>query len=231
MQIPIEELVDVQDLDGLLANHHIVITGTTGSGKTKLQRRMAERSSRHVVFINSGGEPLRGFRTARTPRDVKRLIGLGVRKIQWRPPRMSKGENELRVLQEALGIIVNDLLGIGEKLRGGRDKADHWCSLFIDEAQRFAPKSRGGPVDTVFNEGRKYGVRCVLGTLRPAKVSHTALDLADLHIIFETNPNFTGKYWESCGVPFKEIQGELGGYRFVLVRNGRWAPFGKLKRV
>ena len=106
------------------------------------------------------------------------------------------------------------------------DNAPVWCVIVIDEVQNFTNKTGYmGPVEVLLAEGRKYGIRCVMASQRPARVSLEVLGQAEHAFVLELNPP-DEKYLRQAGYPIDEFrEWTAKKYHFVVLQVDRWAPF------
>lgn len=212
------------DLAGFLASGHKAVFGRSGSGKSRLEKYLYQNQPYIGVFVTPHDDLPQGDR-ARTPSEVKHLIARGRERIVWRAPKEDEVEGGRDAAVQQLGQVVRDLIAIGKKLMVG-EKAPVWCVLFIDEVHNFTSKvGYLGPVETVLAEGRKYGIRAVLASQRPARVSLEVLGQAEHAFVFELNPPDEG-YLARAGYPIDEFRTWTSQkYHFAVLQVDRWAPF------
>lgn len=227
MQVSSDRLLPgVSDVDTFLKRGHKGVLGKTRSGKSKLLEKWMDETTMAVVFVNPHRVPAKGFRLARTPADVVNLLGKGVRRIQWQPPREHEVEGGKAAVLRQYGELVAKLFAVGRRMFKG-DKAPPWLLFVTDECQLFCSKTGSiGPVEMVLTEGAKFGIVAANATQRPARASLEVLGQADVVAVFKLNPEDLD-YLRGRGYPVDEFMPWVleKPYRFVLLDGSEWVPY------
>jgi hypothetical protein len=229
------------DLWSLLQSGHKAVFARSGAGKSVIVKTLydAPPAPAVSVYVTPHKDLPRGHRLTSTSK-VLHAIQAGQRRIVWKAPRELEVEGGRDQVVHDLDVLVDQLLTLGEKMMRG-DKADVWCLMVIDEVQNFTSKTGYlGPVERLLAEGRKFGIRCIMVSQRPARVSLEVLGQAEHVFFLELNPpdeqylrragyvideftSWTAQRAAPCGVC-----GEAK-FHFVLLQKDRWAPFHAIK--
>jgi len=194
---------------------HILIIGATGSGKTYFATRYARRLP-FFVFVNTQEEhevSRVSDAVCYSVDEMKRDISEGATRIEFIP-----SENTSKAVLQ-LKEIRSYLFEVGNIIQ------KRWCTIFIDEADIYAPKS-GGDIDNFFKRGRKRGIQAVAITQRPASLSHSVITQCDLQVVFAFNP-YEMLYFDHYKIPVKDHSDWIEKrYHYLLIDS-----FGNVSRM
>jgi hypothetical protein len=149
---------------GDLMNPHIFITGITGSGKTYLAKSLMlklyailECIVIVIDFTGEYAELARLFSNGSSPTgEVEKRIEEGAECITY--INLSKLEEQEKV-DAAVGVL--DIVARKMRRRGYRE-GNRRIFVVLDEAWKLI--GRGGPLEVMIREGRKYGVGMVIAS-------------------------------------------------------------------
>jgi hypothetical protein len=227
--------VTYSSLRAFLERGHKATLGKTGAGKSVVMKWLYEWVPHPwvAIYVTPHDDLPPGHRM-RHPSEIRQLVAQGVKRIVWPVPKEDDIEGGRDAVMALLRVLVAALIRIGKRRMQG-DKAPVSFILFIDEVHHFTSKSGYiGPVERVLSEGRKYGIRAVLGTTRPARVSLEVLGQAQDVLVLKLDPPDSG-YLRRAGYPIQEIEewtdGEScpehpgGAFHVALMRGKQWEPF------
>ncbi len=214
---------------------HKAVLARSGAGKSRIVKMFHERHEHVGVYVTPHKDLPRGHRlTSTSQHKVLQVLNDGHRKLVWKAPRARRAEGGRDGVVEQLDDLVDALLELGEsQMPAGQDTTPTWCIVVIDEVHNFTEKTGyPGPVERLLAEGRKFGIRVICVSQRPARVSLEVLGQAEYVIILELNPP-DEKYLRLAGYPIDEFR-ELtawpkGRYWFVLMQKDRWCLFRALE--
>lgn len=175
---------------------HTDIFGRSSAGKTYLFREVVWRQTKkRIVFLNTQHE--HGFGPWIRKWDVRLLAQPGAR-VNLIGPRISAAENGNEGLKTLLARVVDDCFRVGE--RAAVDRSG-WVIIAVDESHLISPKgSPDDPLQRIYTNGHRHGVKGVTLTQRPALLSHTVLSQAPTHVLFDLD-DFELPYLRKYGVP------------------------------
>lgn len=181
---------------GLDLESHMVVNGRSSSGKTYFFREaIFARTKKRVVFFNAQRE--RGFGPEVHRWRVDLLAKPGAR-VNLCPPLLSSRENGNAAAVDLLARVVDDLIRVGDRV--AKDRAGR-VLLCVDEAHLYSPKgSPDDPVQRIATNGNRYGIKLCAITQRPAKLSHTVLSQAPVHVLFDLD-DYERPYLDQYAVP------------------------------
>ena len=184
----------------VLRGKHVLVIGSTGTGKTFWMSRIADKYLHRFIFVNPNLETVvEDICTAHydEPSDVLKGLLDGEIRIEFIPSEDSKTALEqLKELRLGLFEIAAEL-----NIASGT----WWLNVIIDEAQSFAWKGSREDVDVFFTRGRRYGIRSWALTQRPQNVSSTIINNVQTQVIYRTGPYET-PYFKSYRIPVEEHQ-------------------------
>jgi DNA helicase HerA-like ATPase len=195
----------------VLKGKHVLVIGSTGTGKTWWMAKVATRYLHRFIFVNVNlEEVVENITTAHyyEPSDVLEGLLNGEIRIEFIPSEDSK--TALEQLEE----LRKGLFGIATEL--DLSSGAWWLNFILDEAQSYAWKGSREDVDVFATRGRRYGIRSWFLTQRPQNVSSTIINNVQSQIIFRTGPYET-PYFKGYKIPIEEHLGWLKKkYQYLL---------------
>lgn len=204
--------------DVLNSQHHIMVNGETGSGKTTVGEYLHEYGAGYSIFVNIQHEPVVGREVARWGRREMAES----KKINFNP--------EISDAQyiRAVERITFELMEMG-KQHCEEYPRSHWVTLIVDEAPVFLPQGADNYLLQALRRGKRYGVRIILIAQNPVDVSKTARTQCHNHIIFELNA-YNRPYFKTHGMDYDEIKKLTMEKYFFTVWDGKtYSKRAKLK--
>lgn len=191
-----------------LTRGHSLVAGRTGSGKTYLSRLLISQWSGPVFSFDTQEEGLPGVEVSRSNslREVVEALKAGDHLV-YVPP---VGDDAARAVAAALcrAVIGRDWTRLGDGLL-----------LVFDEAAVYFPQDKPPREEilAIARRGRKWGIKILAITQRPADVSKGLVTQCVQHIVFQTS--WEGPYFRNYGVPSDQVAAKLqegGDYSFVV---------------
>jgi len=199
---------------------HVLVMGTTGSGKTFFAANYAALYYPRFIFVNTSLEEVVTQVTEITVREVDEVFDAleeGYNRIEFVP------DIDKEVAAEQLYEMRIRLFEIGHKL--GLKEGDFWITILIDEIQDFARKGTFNDCDNFFRRGRHNRVRVWGLTLKPQDISTTVLTQTEYQVIFISG-NFQRQYYRGHQIPYEEWLPWLHKeYHYVLLNQKEEACF------
>lgn len=171
---------------------HLMVLGTTGTGKTTYTNELHRTFPRVSLFIDTkGGTEFWGVRIRRLD-ELQRHLFAGRDKLIWDPPRRADGidwESADAQLLNLWGTVQR----IGQKAKWSHDRPP-WIQLIVDEAQRWEGmytgadlKQRRHPrtLQDMAAVGLGLGLRLVYVTQYPANLDTDTRDNLRTRVVFD----------------------------------------------
>jgi len=195
----------------VLRGKHVLVIGSTGTGKTFWMAKVANLYLHRFVFVNPNLEDIvENISTAHYYEPDEVLTGLqdGETKIEFIPDEDSK------IALEQLEELRRGFFEIAAEINP--PSGSWWLNVIIDEIQTFSWKGSRNDVDVFFTRGRRYGIRSWALSQRPQNVSSTIINNVQSQIIFRTG-GYESIYFRNYKIPVEEHQGWLKkSYHYLL---------------
>jgi len=184
----------------VIGGKHILVIGTTGSGKTYYIANLLYQYSDAYIFVNSSQEEevSRVCQIAVSdPEQIFNAFEEGYRRVEFipdiDPERAIEQLTEIRLWAFRIGLNTN------------LSEGSFWLTVAIDELQDYTPKRKSTDVNNYFRRGRHHKVRVIGITLMPQDVSTTALAQTENQVIFISG-NFQKPYFKGHGIPYETYE-------------------------
>lgn len=180
--------------------NHVLITGTTNSGKTTLAKYLFLSEPHKAIFFNTQLENIRGDTTLNYNTASNLLNTLKKENLVVYQPSGYK-----TVAAKELNYITDQIFKVGRVLKKGQ-RANHWVTIYIDEAHNFTYKqSPTDPLQKTAMQGIGHGIRLITISQRPAKISHDILGNTETHYIYKT-ANWDQPYLDTYKIPIESFK-------------------------
>ena len=197
-----------------LSGRHIFLMGTTGSGKTYAASYMAQFMDA-FIFINTQQE-LSASRQCQVeledPEDLQEALEDGYRGIEYVP---SFDRDEAR---EEVQVIREQLFEIGSEMKEQNPVLElpMWISVFLDEAQVYAPIMTHKDAEIIWTQGRGFGIRGIALSRQPQELSKEIVNNCEFELIFRLG-DYAYPYFTRFKIPIEEHQAWIDReYHFLL---------------
>ena len=197
-----------------LSGRHILLIGTTGSGKSFVASYMTKFMDA-FLFINVQEEKSASDACQvllEDPEDLQEALEDGYRGIEFVPSM----DRDTAI--EEIEVIRQQLFEIGSEMKLNADVLElpFWFNVFLDEAQIFVPKHTHKDAENFFTRGRGYGIKTIAITRAPQEVSSEVINDIEYQIIFKLG-QFAYPYFNSYKIPIEEErEWIMRQYHFVL---------------
>ena len=186
-----------------MSGRHILLIGSTGSGKTFAASYMA-RFMDAFIFINTQ-EELSASRECQIqledPEDLQEAFEEGYRGIEYVPSL----DRDTAI--EEVEVIREQLFEIGSEMKGDNPVLElpTWITVFLDETQVYAPIMTHKDAENFWNRGRGYGIRGVAISRQPQELSKDVVNNCEFELIFMLG-HYSLPYFQRFKIPIEEHQ-------------------------
>lgn len=197
-----------------LSGRHILLIGSTGSGKTYAASYMA-RFMDAFIFINTQ-EELSASKECQVvledPEDLQEALEDGYRGIEYVPSMDRESAiEEVEVIREQLFEIGSEMKAQAQVL-----ELSTWINVFLDETQVFAPIMTHKDAENIWNRGRGYGIRGIAISRQPQELSKDVVNNCEFELIFQLG-HYALPYFQRFKIPIEEHQAWINRqYHFLL---------------
>ena len=183
-----------------LSGRHILIIGSTGSGKSYAASYMSHFLDA-FVFVNTQREleiTQKCQVSLDDPMEFQNAFEEGYRKIEY-VPSMDRDEarEEVQALREQvfeIGAVIKEQAKVLE--------IPMWITFFLDEAQVYAPIQTHKDGEIIWNQGRGYGIRGVAITRQPQELSKDIVNNCEFELIFKLG-DYAYPYFQRFKIPIE----------------------------
>ena len=186
-----------------LSGRHILIIGTTGSGKTYAAAYMLDFLDA-FVFVNTQRE-LEVTQKCQVslddPSELQEAMEEGYRGIEF-VPSMDKD-----VAREEVQVLREQIFEIGETMKEKAHVLElpTWITVFLDEAQVYAPLMTHKDGEIFWNQGRGFGIRGVAISRQPQEISKDIVNNVEYELIFRLG-HYALPYFTRFKIPIEQYQ-------------------------
>ena len=189
-----------------LSGKHVLLIGSTGSGKTYAASYMAQFLD-SFVFVNTQRE-LSVTNMCQVslddPSELQEAFEEGYRMIEY-VPSMSRDEarDEIQTLRE-------QIFEIGEVIKEEAHVLElpMWITVFLDEAQVYAPLHTHLDGEIFWTQGRGMGIRGIAISRQPQELSKEIVNNVEYELIFELG-HYAFPYFKTFKIPVEEHEAWL----------------------
>jgi hypothetical protein len=166
-----------------LSGRHILIIGSTGSGKTYAASYMLDYLDA-FVFVNTQRELSVSQKcqvSLDDPSELQEAMEEGYRGIEF-IPSMDKDE-----AREEVQVLREQIFEIGEVMKEKAQVLElpMWITVFLDETQVYAPIMTHKDGEIFWNQGRGFGIRGVAISRQPQELSKDVVNNCEFELIFQ----------------------------------------------
>jgi hypothetical protein len=186
-----------------LSGRHILIIGTTGSGKTYAAAYMLDFLDA-FVFINTQRE-LEVTQKCQVslddPSELQEAMEEGYRGIEF-IPSMDKD-----TAREEVQVLREQIFEIGEAMKAKAQVLElpMWITVFLDEAQVYAPIMTHKDGEIFWDQGRGFGIRGVAISRQPQELSKDIVNNCEFELIFRLG-DYAIPYFTRFKIPIEQHQ-------------------------
>lgn len=147
-----------------------------------------------------------------TPDELQEALEEGYRRIEFTPSMdRDTAIEEVEVIREQLFAIGSEM-----KARSTELEIPFWVTVFLDEAQVYAPIMTHKDAENIWIRGRGYGIRGVAITRQPQEISKSIVNNVEYELIFKQG-HYAEPYFTRFKIPIGEHEEWLKGeHNFVL---------------
>lgn len=184
-----------------LSGRHILIIGSTGSGKTYAAAYMLDYLDA-FVFINTQRElsvTQKCQVSLDDPSELQEALEEGYRGIEY-IPSMDKDE-----AREEVQVLRENIFEIGEAMKEKAQVLElpTWITVFLDETQVYAPIMTHKDGEIIWNQGRGYGIRGVAISRQPQELSKDVVNNCEFELIFQVG-HYAEPYFTRFKIPIEQ---------------------------
>lgn len=184
-----------------LSGRHILIIGSTGSGKSYAAAYMSDFLDA-FVFVNTQREleiTQKCQISLDDPSELQEAFEEGYRKIEY-IPSMDRDEarEQVQTLREQIfeiGAVIKEQAHVLE--------IPMWITVFLDESQVYAPIMTHKDAEIIWNQGRGYGIRGVAISRQPQELSKDVVNNCEFELIFRLG-HYAEPYFKAFKIPIEE---------------------------
>ena len=186
-----------------LSGRHILIIGTTGSGKTYAAADMLDCLDA-FVSVNTQRELSVSQKcqvSLEDPSELQEALEEGYRGIEF-IPSMDKD-----TAREEVQVLREQIFEIGEVMKEQAHVLElpTWITVFLDEAQVYAPIMTHKDGEIIWNQGRGFGIRGVAISRQPQELSKDIVNNVEYELIFRTG-DYAVPYFTKFHIPIEQHQ-------------------------
>jgi len=197
-----------------LNGRHILLMGSTGSGKTYAAAYMGHFMDA-FVFVNTQ-EELEVSRVCQVrledPSEVKEALEEGERRIEF-IPNMDRD-----TARDEVEILRTELFEIGSMIKAQSSELEipFWVTVFLDEAQLYAPLHTHKDAENFFTRGRGYGIKGVAISRQPQELSKEIVNNVEFELIFRLG-DYALPYFKNFRIPIAEHEAWIQKEHYFLL--------------
>lgn len=184
-----------------LSGRHILLIGTTGSGKTFVASYMAQHLD-CFVFINTQEEKSAADIcqvSLEDPSEIQEALEEGYRGIEFVPSfDREEARAEVQILREGIFEIGSEM-----KAQANVLELPMWITVFVDETQVYCPLLSHLDTENFWTRGRGYGIRGVALSRQPQELSKEVVNNCEYELIFRQG-HYAEPYFTRFKIPIKE---------------------------
>jgi DNA helicase HerA-like ATPase len=189
-----------------LTGRHILLIGSTGSGKTYAASNIAEHLD-CFVFINTQEEKSATDICQvelEDPSEIGDALEEGYRAIEFTP------SFDKKIARAELQILREELFNIGSVMKAQANVLElpMWITVFVDETQVYAPLHTQLDAENFWTRGRGYGIRGVAISRQPQELSKEIVNNCEFELIFQLG-HYALPYFKAFKIPIAEHEAWL----------------------
>lgn len=184
-----------------MSGRHILLIGSTGSGKTYAASYMMKFMDA-AVFVNTQ-EELSVSQACQVslddPSEIQDALEEGWRKIEYVPSMdRDAAQAEVETLREGLFEIGSIMKAQAQVM-----ELPMWITVFLDEAQLYAPIHTHRDAENFWTRGRGYGIKGVAISRQPQELSKEIVNNVEYELIFLLG-HYAEPYFKTFKIPIEE---------------------------
>lgn len=183
-----------------LSGRHILIIGSTGSGKTYAAAYMTHFVDA-FVFINTQRELSVSQRCdvrLDDPSELQEALEEGYRAIEFIPSM------ERETARDEVQVVREQLFELGETIKEQAQTLElpFWITVFLDESQVYAPLMTHKDAEIIWTQGRGLGIRGVALSRQPQELSKEIVNNVEYQLIFRLG-DYAVPYFQRFKIPIE----------------------------
>jgi polynucleotide 5'-kinase involved in rRNA processing len=186
-----------------LSGRHILLIGSTGSGKTYAASYMAKFLDAFVAINTQEEREVSQVCQVQleSPDELQEALEEGYRRIEFTPSMdRDTAIEEVEVIREQLFEIGSEM-----KARSTELEIPFWITVFLDESQVYAPIMTHKDAESFFTRGRGYGIRGVAISRQPQELSKEIVNNVEYELIFKQG-HYAELYFTRFKIPIEQHQ-------------------------